>query len=338
MRAPEVSRELEAGSAIFGELPADLEHQFRIVPLKTGVNSLRSLVHNETFHPVTGPWVEANVLHVGQQKLIERSRGWFEQFEQSRVGDPRPFVIWDVGFGAAANVLAAIAALQEAGGDRQVEIYSFDKTLAAVEFAILHAEELVYPLPFRAPLAQLLREKYVQVSPQLSWHLHVGDFRKMIGDLAPRITARLPAPHSVFYDPYSPASNPEMWTLEQFTALRNRLSPDAPCLLTNYTRSTAVRVTLLLAGFFVGAGCEVGEKAETTIFSNQLALLDRPLGMDWLKRIRNSTNSAPLRLRTEGSAVYSKSAMSDEDYDRLQALPQFVWPHFALPQSIPNRL
>jgi hypothetical protein len=41
-------------------------------------------------------------------------------------------------------------------------------------------------------------------------------------------------------------------------------------------------VTLLLAGFYVGIGASVGEKAETTVASNSLELIERPLGRDWL--------------------------------------------------------
>jgi hypothetical protein len=74
----------------------------------------------------------------------------------------------------------------------------------------------------------------------------------------------------------------------------------------------------LLAGFYVGVGRSVGEKAETTVASNDLGLLEKPLTLDWLNRVRNSTNSAPLRAQ-----VYSKSKISEADFERLKMLPQF---------------
>lgn len=272
--------------------------EYEIVPLKSGVNSLRSVELGETFHPVTGPWVEAYVLHVQQQRLVERSRG------------VEKFVIWDVGLGAAANVLAAIEALQDS--ETCVEIHSFDKTPSAAEFALLHSEELVYPIPYKTLLRRLLSEKYVQISPRMTWQLHLCDFREQIKG------RNLPAPNAILYDPYSPVSNPEMWTLDHFRMLRSCLAPETPCLLTNYTRSTAVRATLLLAGFYVGIGCEVGEKAETTVASNHFELLSRPLGLDWVTRIRKSTNAAPMR-----SMSYSKGPMQLEDYEFLIQSPQF---------------
>jgi tRNA U34 5-methylaminomethyl-2-thiouridine-forming methyltransferase MnmC len=275
---------------------------FELVTLKTGIISLRSLENRETFHPVTGPKVEANILHVKQQRLIERSA--------ALTAAGGKFVIWDVGFGAAANVLAAIEALEGSGS--QAEIHSFDKTTAPLEFALTHADELGYFDGHERKLHQLISDRDVQLTPHLRWKLHLGDFRETVK------SDSLPAPHAVIYDPYSPVGNPEMWTQDHFIQIRTRLNPDAPCLLTNYTRSTAVRVTLLLAGFFVGIGSEVGEKAETTIASNYLELLERPLQQSWLDRVRISRNSAPMT-----GLAYSQAHISEENLERLKNHPQF---------------
>jgi hypothetical protein len=274
--------------------------EFEIVTLKSGAKSLRSLALRETFHPVTGPFAEANRLHIGQQRLVERCREAKEKF-----------VIWDVGLGAAANALAAVEALS--GCASPVEIHSFDKTLAPLEFAIAHAKELEYPLPHLDALRRLIAEHHATPGPQIEWFLHRGDFREVIR------SESIPPPASIFYDPYSPAANRELWTLEHFEAVFRPIASGAPCLLTNYSRSTAVRVTLLLAGFFVGIGRAVGEKDETTIAANRLDLLENPLGRDWLGRVRNSSNAAPLR----GSDP-ARSPVREEDYKRLRRHPQFM--------------
>jgi tRNA U34 5-methylaminomethyl-2-thiouridine-forming methyltransferase MnmC len=274
--------------------------EFELITLKSGLKSLRSLERQETFHPTSGPMSEARLLHVEQQRLVERS---------SQVGK---FVIWDVGFGAAANVLSAIEALIHR--DAEIEIHSFDKTTAPMEFALHHAHELKYVLDFQHQIRELLTQRQVQISPRMQWYLHLGDFSTQIKDEYKNLNS----PHAVFYDPYSSATNPEMWTLENFSYLNHALNSNTPCLWTNYTRSTAVRVALLLAGFYVGVGRSVGEKAETTVASNDLGLLEKPLTLDWLNRVRNSTNSAPLRAQ-----VYSKSKISEADFERLKMLPQF---------------
>jgi tRNA U34 5-methylaminomethyl-2-thiouridine-forming methyltransferase MnmC len=62
------------------------------------------------------------------------------------------------------------------------------------------------------------------------------------------------------FDAFSPATNPEMWTLPLFTNLFKLLDPERPCAMPTYSRSTLLRTTLLLAGFFVGVGHATGEK------------------------------------------------------------------------------
>lgn len=271
--------------------------QFSIVDLKYGGKSLRSLEWGETFHPGTGPMKEARLLHVEQQKIV------------SRAAAQKRFTIWDVGLGAAANAISAIEAL--ADSPAQIEIHSFDKTLAPLQFALAHAEDLGYLVPHRPLLEKLATNCAVDCAPNIKWFLHAGDFRETMKQ-------GHPTPDAIFYDPYSPKGNQEMWTLAQFTELFRLLNPAHPTLLTNYTRSTAVRVTLLRAGFFVGIGSVIGEKAETTIAANQLALLDQPLTKKWLERVVISRNSAPMRDET-----YRLAPIDAEDLAWLRRHPQF---------------
>ena len=272
--------------------------EFEIVTVASGARSLRSREHGETFHPVVGPMTEARGLHVEQQRLVERARAI-----------EGPFVIWDVGLGAAANAVAVIEAFRGFDGHARIELHSFDETTTPLAFALAHAESLGYVAPHRCAIEQLL-EGGAATDGAVRWHLHRGDFRALGSDA--------PAPHAMLYDPYSPRANPELWTLEHFTALAARLDPARGCLWSNYTRSTAVRVTLLLAGFFVGRGAATGEKDETTLASNDCALLSRPLDRDWLGRVERSTASAPLRVGGKSGPI------SAEDFARLAAHPQFA--------------
>ena len=262
----------------------------------SGARSLRSRTHGETFHPVIGPMAEARALHVTQQRLVERAAATRGRF-----------VVWDVGLGAAANAVAVLEAFQAAGDPGAVELHSFDLTLAPLRFAVAHAEALGYLAPYREAVEALLAQGEATCGGVRSLS-HPGDFRTL--------RAAVPAPHAVLYDPYSPRANPELWTLEHFTSLFARLDP--PCLLSNYTRSTAVRVTLLLAGFHVGRGGATGEKEETTLAANDLALLDAPLDHAWLQRVQRSTQSAPLRAAP--AAVPSARKIRQ----RLLSHPQFA--------------
>ena len=204
--------------------------EFELVALANGVFSLRSVHNGQTFHPVVGPAAEARAVHVAGTRLLERANAC----------PAAGFTIWDVGLGAAANATAAIDTLalsyQGAGA---VRLLSFDRTLDALDFALANAAVLGYPLAYLEPLQALRRARVCAVAlphapAGLSWQLYLADFPALLAGAEP-----LPPPHAIFYDPYSPAVNREMWTLELFTALRARLRPEAPCLLTTYTRSTA---------------------------------------------------------------------------------------------------
>lgn len=283
------------------EIESKNDENFELVTLKSGVISLRSLNNLETFHPVTGPAIEAQILHVDQQCLV------------SRAAVTEQFTIWDVGLGAAANALTAIQSLIPI--QRPIEIHSFDQTTGPLEFVLQNAKNFDYLVGQETLLTQLISNHKAQVTPFLSWYFHLGDFRKQLESL------NVPSPHAILYDPYSPLSNPEMWTLEHFLSLYNKLDFNRPCLLTNYTRSTAVRVSLLLAGFYVGIGQEVGQKAETTVASNVLELLKNPLDRKWLERVQASRNSAPLGLTRVRGTVHQQ--ISSDDLERLRSLRQF---------------
>ncbi|MGB8169212.1 MAG: MnmC family methyltransferase [Chthoniobacteraceae bacterium] len=275
--------------------------QFEIVTVASGARSLRSREHGETFHPVVGPMTEARSLHVEQQRLVQRAEAV-----------NGPFIIWDVGLGAAANAVAALEAFRTFRGSARVELHSFDETIAPLAFALKNAETLEYLVPHQRAVERLL-DKGEAADSGVCWKLHLGDFRQAMTDA--------PAPHAILYDPYSPKANPELWTLDHFSRLHACLDPARPCLLSNYTRSTAVRVTLLVAGFFVGHGHATGEKDQTTIAANRLEIIEAPLDIAWLARVRRSTQATPLRGAAGGP-------IGETDWQALVNHPQFsALPH-----------
>ena len=79
-----------------------------------------------------------------------------------------------------------------------------------------------------------------------------------------------------------------------------------------------LRVTLLLAGFFVGVGHATGEKEETTIAANSMTLIREPLDRRWLQRAQRSTSAEPLV-----EPVYRQACLSSQNWERLYRHPQF---------------
>lgn len=297
---------------------------YQLVQLVSGDYSLHSLAHDETFHPVIGPVAEAETLYVKQLRLRERL--------QQHSGE---FVIWDVGLGAAANALTVLRATRDLSCP--IRLVSFDCTLEPLQFALQHASALGYFAGYETQTRALLDQSVTQFTDEahtVNWQLHLGDFPTWLAQSLPRPGPAsrdsatrprraepgfcAPPPHAIMFDAFSPAKNPTMWTLPLFTRLFQRLDPQRPCALPTYSRSTIMRVTLLLAGFFVGVGHATGEKEETTLAANTLDLLSEPLDRRWLDRAGRSHSAEPLV-----ESVYRIAPLTRVSWEKLQAHPQF---------------
>jgi tRNA U34 5-methylaminomethyl-2-thiouridine-forming methyltransferase MnmC len=278
---------------------------YSLVQLPGGGCAVHARAYREAMHPGLGPAAEAETLYVGQLKLRERLR--------EHRGE---FVVWDVGLGAAANPLAALRATRDVRCS--LRLVSFDNTLEPLAFALKQAEALGYLRGYETVVGQVLQERaaeFTEGARTVQWQLFVSDFSTL---LASDVAATLPKPHAIFFDAFSPAKNPAMWTLPVFENLFRLLDPERPCALATYSRSTMVRVALLLGGFFVGRGRPSGVKEETTVAANRLELLDVPLDAVWLQRARKSGSAEPLR-----EASYHQLPLLEESWARLCAHPQF---------------
>ncbi|HZV33364.1 MAG TPA: MnmC family methyltransferase, partial [Verrucomicrobiae bacterium] len=282
-----------------------IHSSYKIVKLASGVHSVHSLAEGETFHPVIGPVAEAEALYVKQLRLPERLA--------NHQGE---FVIWDVGLGAAANVLTVLRAMQEI--PTPLRILSFDHTLEPLQFAFEHAAELGYFDGYESIIENFLRDhraSFTDGRRQIHWELFLGDFPSLIRN--PQFAIRNQSPHCILFDAFSPAKNPAMWTQPLFAHLFRQLDPSRPCALPTYSRSTMLRVSLLLAGFYVGVGHATGEKEETTIAANTLELIAEPLDTKWLERARNSTSAEPM-----WEPVYRQSPLAKKTWEKLRLHPQ----------------
>jgi len=300
---------------------------YKIVPLANGTAAVYAEAYDEKMHPGSGPAAEAEALYVRQLKIRERL---------ARHGGE--FVVWDIGLGAAANALELLRLTREL--PCPLRVVSFDDTAGPLTFALQHAERLGYLHGYEAAAKALLERGKLQFfdgAREVNWQFHLGDFPSWLaqgserGAPAPRenkivspraeldeLEFHAPTPHAIFFDAFSPAKNPAMWTRPVFTNLFHLLDAKYPCSLTTYSRSTLIRVTLLLSGFFVGRGMATGMKEETTVATSTRALLDDPLDRNWLARARRSGSAEPL-----DEPVYKQEGLSAESWEKLQAHPQF---------------
>lgn len=246
---------------------------FEVVATSAGAISIRNKILNETMHNPIGPWVEANLLYIDQSHLKQRLA---EQTHDE-------FVIFDVGLGAAANALAALAAVKSTTDRiRPVRIVSFERDLELLKFALENSHFFEHFKGYEEILKTVLESEFYS-DGWVSWELRHGDFLEFIEMEKHR-------PHLVFFDPYSSKVNEEMWTTSCFRKIKAiaRLPEEGATLLYTYSRATRIRVSLIEAGFFVGYGTPTGLKTETTEASTDPSRLHRPLDREWFERWKKS--------------------------------------------------
>jgi tRNA U34 5-methylaminomethyl-2-thiouridine-forming methyltransferase MnmC len=252
---------------------------FELITLRNGTRAVRHLGHGEVMHPSIGPWQEAQALYVAQSRLAERLQT-----------EGPPLYVWDVGLGAGTNAIAALTCARELA-DRQrrrLKVVSFEMDLAPLRLALADAEGFPFLQPFAEAGDALLNLGRWSEGP-LEWELHLGDAAALWREHSTREPADI-----IFFDPFSPASNPELWTPNAFQLLRRHAREDgAGCTLFTYSAATPTRVSLLLGGFYVGTGVATGTKRETTAAATRLGLLAEPLDERWLARWERSTAQAP---------------------------------------------
>ena len=279
---------------IVRRLPGALSGDFELVTLSSGCRAVRHVKNGEVMHPV-GPWQEANGLYVEQVALREKLM---------RRND-EPLRILDVGLGAAANAVAALTCAVELGAarSRPLEIVSLERDLAALRLALGDAAGFPFLQPFRAACEAILEDGEWSAG-ELVWRVIVGDARATIDEADGAFDL-------IYFDPFSPASNPALWTVAFARRLRSKARYQESALVT-YSAATPTRVMFLLAGFFVGHGAATGTRVESTFASTQQALVPAPLGARWLQRWRRSSARGP-----------HDAACTEEIERAIEAHPQF---------------
>jgi|APLak6261679142_1056127.scaffolds.fasta_scaffold00058_42 queuine tRNA-ribosyltransferase len=268
---------------------------FELVTTRGGFRAVRHTGHGEIMHPV-GPWEEANRLYVDQLELEKKLAMPSED----------PLRILDVGLGAATNAVAALTRAEKMGDARRrpLEIVSLEIDLTPLRLAISDPEGFPFLQPWKHAVEAVLTEGRWD-SPSLTWRVLEGDAVKLVDELDGQFEI-------VFFDPFSPESNPTMWTVDFLREIRSR-TPREGGLLATYSAATPTRVSLLLAGFFVGHGMSTGTKGETTVAASAAGLVQQPLGQRWLERWQRSSAPGP-----------HGAMLTTELEQTVRAHPQFV--------------
>ena len=255
---------------------------YRLKRQKHGVFAVHDTAFGETMHPGHGPWLEANRLYV--------EGGALPALLEEAGARGSEAVVFDVGLGAAANALAAVTCHQERLGRgrpvRPLRLVSFESDPAGAEFARDEADALGYPRGHEPVLDALLADGRVELPGGLTWELRLGDFPALISAEPRRADL-------IFFDPFSPASNPAMWALPVLEGLYRCRRPGGATRLVTYSSAMGTRAGLLLAGFHVGEGPRLDPRGATTVAAVYRADLAHPLAPAWLARWRRAADPWP---------------------------------------------
>lgn len=265
-----------------------------VVLTRTGATAIRDRVTGELMHPVVGPMVEAEQLYVRPSKLEARLRAY----------QAEPLVLLDVGLGAASNAIAAWHVSESlTHNERRLSIVSFDRSLDALALAVRPEYATQFALDGDAGVAaRELLSHGRRDTERTSWCL-------VEGDLLDTLAAQAPASADIVYwDLFSARTHPTLWTMEAFALLRRACRPGAT--VHTYSGATSVRSAMLLAGFAVGIGHDVGELKQNTCAAVNVEDLALPLTRRFIERLSRS------------SLPFPPDAPPDA-LDRLAALPQF---------------
>ncbi|MCF7799074.1 hypothetical protein K9M74_04160 [Candidatus Woesearchaeota archaeon] len=198
---------------------------------------------DEHYHTTTGALEEALQKHVIPSEVIKFGTASSE------------VVIADVCFGLGYNSIVALTKIWEANPDCHVTLFVFenDEDILAQIHGIAFSKE--YRMSMLKILQLLDRGRYEDQT--LSATLFKGDFREEMQRL---VNGEVDV---VFFDPFSPKKQPELWTAEVFTLVYSKMIRGGS--LTTYSCAKHVRENMKRAGFIVADGPSVGRKSPSTL-------------------------------------------------------------------------
>lgn len=256
----------------------DTEGDYQVVARPEGYGVIRHRTSGESMHSVNEPADEARRLYIQQSGVVDIAT------------QGKGCVVWDVGLGAATNAMELIRTLESIPArSRSIRLISFENDLTPLRLALAHPG--LFPhARHQAPSELIAHQMWRSHDRSITWELLMGDFLNRLSDA--------PTPDIIWYDPFSYKVNTELWSVESFRKLL-AATRDGVARLFTYSASTAVRASMLCAGWHVGKGQGSGPKSETTVaFTPSAARTPDArkvlLGKDWLARWERSEARRPL--------------------------------------------
>jgi tRNA U34 5-methylaminomethyl-2-thiouridine-forming methyltransferase MnmC len=243
-----------------------------------GSYTLHSAEYDENMHTISGAYEEAILKHVMPSGVLMNKSG--------------NIAVLDVGFGIGYNTLALLTELSRMNYRGSISIVSFEKERAFLPFMdSIHfndERDIIYAYIKKAYHDGSIHTANVSIT------ILFGDARVSVR------TLHNPVFDAVFFDPYSPSRNPELWTVDFFMELYRIMTGHG--ILTTYSSAPHIRTALIAAGFIIGKGPSVGAKREGTLAAK--TDLITPLTAEDLSALEQNVRSVPYRDSTLSAGRY----------------------------------
>ena len=247
-----------------------------------GSHTLKLSDFDECYHSSNGAYAEARhiYIHCGVEHL------WNQMMEGNLSGQDKPedtncddatFEVYDIGLGTALNAMVTLVwqlQLMESGEPvphiryKGIEKYpiapgealtlNFPQHIAAIQKSEAPSkitEELL--TSWFTAIHTSEWEKDIRITPYFTLHKHQGDITTVEGSYFQSCTrttisntnSRHPEiiPAVIFYDTFSPATQPQLWDAAIFRKIAQNVAPGS--ILTTYCSKGTVKQALRDAGF-----------------------------------------------------------------------------------------
>ncbi len=225
--------------------------------------------YDQAMHSTSGAYEEALFKHVLPSMILDKKK--------------EILTVLDVGFGLGYNALSLIDMFGSECSNSVLNIVSLekDKNFAGYMESVRFNDQ-------RDLIYKKIRKAYTEGSEEfetIRLKIIFGDARDSLKNISGNKF------DAVFQDPFSPAKNPELWSVEYFRLLAGLMHEDA--ILTTYSSADHIRMAMIEAGFLVGKGPSVGQKREGTLaaLTEVISILDGKRILE----IRDNLKSEPYR-------------------------------------------
>jgi chorismate dehydratase len=202
---------------------------YNIIETDDGSFSLYSKEFDQLMHAREGAYTEALSKHVFPSKILS--------------SNDKVINILDIGFGAGYNPLALIMQTRDKEFE-EINIFSLEfsnDSYSSIEKICFNDEKDKY---FNKIKEGFLINNITFENVNINFMF--GDARVSIKNLSERKIFF----DAVFHDPFSPAKNSELWTVDFFKVISSIIKDNA--FMTTYSSALQIRRGMIEAGFYIG--------------------------------------------------------------------------------------